>query len=66
MFDLAIAQARFAVPLMHHYPEIMLVGFVLMSIKMLVQSGESSCLLTIEDQIAGIEKSHFPKLVIIE
>ena len=59
LFDLAKAQAHFAIWLMHHYPEIMLVGVDLMSSKMVVLSVDASRLLTIEDLIQAIEKRPF-------
>jgi DNA-binding NarL/FixJ family response regulator len=61
LFDLATAQAHFAVWLMHHYPEIMLVGVDLMSNKMMVLSVDASRLLTIEDLIQAIAKRPFSK-----
>ncbi|MBI5594114.1 MAG: response regulator transcription factor [Deltaproteobacteria bacterium] len=61
LFDLAMAKAHFAVSLMHHHPEIKLVGVDLTTHKMLVLSGESSRLLTIEDLVTVIEKRPFPK-----
>ena len=60
LFDLATAKAHFAVSLMHHHPEIKLVGVDLTRNKMLVLSGESSRLLTIEDLVTVIEKRSFP------
>jgi DNA-binding NarL/FixJ family response regulator len=61
LFDLATAQAHFAVWLMNHYPEIMLVGVDLVSNKMVVLSVDASRLLTIEDLIQAIEKRSFSK-----
>ena len=61
LFDLATEQAHFAVSLMHHHPEIKLVGVDLMCNKMLVLSGEPSRLLTIEDLVTVIEQKPFSK-----
>ncbi len=58
MFDLGSTQAHFGVSLMHRYPEIMLIGVDLENHTMLVLSGESSRLLTIEDLVEGIRKRH--------
>jgi DNA-binding NarL/FixJ family response regulator len=58
LFDLRSTQAHFGISLMHHYPEILLVGVDLTNHTMLVLSGASSRLLTIEDLVEGIEKRH--------
>jgi hypothetical protein len=57
LFDLAVAQPDFAIPLMRKHPTVMLVGVDLTSNKMLVLSGEHSRLLTPEDLMSVIEGS---------
>lgn len=54
LFDLMTVQSHFAVSLMHHHPEIKLIGVDLTGHKMLVFSGESSHLLTVEDLVTVI------------
>lgn len=54
LFDLTSTQAHFGVSLMHRYPEIMLVGVDLTNHTMLVLSGASSRLSTIEDLVKTI------------
>jgi len=46
---------------MRDYPEIIFIGIDLRRNQMLVLSGESSRLLTIEDLVTMIEKRHFHK-----
>ena len=55
MFDLAVAQPDFAIPLLGNHPAILLIGVDLMRNKMLVLSGEQSRLLTTEDLVKVIE-----------
>jgi hypothetical protein len=55
LFDLAVAQPDFVIPLMRKHPTVMLVGVDLISNKMLVLSGEHSRLLTAEDLMHVIE-----------
>ncbi len=49
LFDLAAGQPDFAIPLLQKNPTILLIGVDLASHKMLVLSGEQSCLLTADD-----------------
>ena len=56
LFDLAAESSQFLVSLMRRHPEITLIGIDLTSHQMLVLSGESTRLLTIEDLTAAIEK----------
>lgn len=56
LFDLATESSHFPVSLMNRHPEITLIGIDLTSHQMLVLSGESTRLLTIEDLKTAIEK----------
>jgi DNA-binding NarL/FixJ family response regulator len=60
-FDLAAKSSHFPVSLMCRHPEITLIGIDLTSHQMLVLSGESSRLLTIEDLLTAIEKKPVAK-----
>jgi hypothetical protein len=55
LFDLAVAQPHFAIPLLRNHPTIMLIGVDLKSNKMLVLFGEQSRLLTADDLVQVIE-----------
>jgi hypothetical protein len=61
LFDFETAQSHFILTLMRDYPEIIFIGIDLRRNQMLVLSGESSRLLTIEDLVTMIEKRHFHK-----
>ncbi len=49
LFDLAVAQPDFAIPLLRKHPTILLIGVDLVSNNMLVVSGEQSRLVTTGD-----------------
>lgn len=55
LFDLAVGQPHFAIPLLNNHPTLMLIGVDLTSHKMLVLSGQQSRLLTAEDLMKVIE-----------
>ena len=55
MFDLAVAQPKFAISLLHNHPTLTLIGVDLASNKMLVLSGQQSSLLTADDLVKVIE-----------
>jgi hypothetical protein len=61
LFDIETAQSHFVLSLIHDYPAIIFIGVDLRRNQMLVLSGESSRLLTIEDLVTVIEKRPFQK-----
>jgi len=59
LFEIETAQSHFVLTLMHDYPAIIFIGIDLRRNQMVVLSGESSRLLTIEDLVTVIEKKPF-------